>query len=162
MVLSTEHCLKLKLGLDLIQLTYLNSLSLLSKSQICLVFLFLFLIKKKNDTRNPHVYGYFLSHVLSCVQLFVTLWTVAHQPLLSMGFSRQEYWSGLPFLPPGDIPDPGIKPASHVSCTAGRFCTCQAIRVLLYCISWNLWVGSTKPGSIVNEDLNHGLNCPRR
>ena len=46
----------------------------------------------------------------SCVQPFVTLWTVAHQAPLSMGFSRQEYWSGLPYLPPGDLPDPGIEP----------------------------------------------------
>ena len=38
-----------------------------------------------------------------------TPWTVAHQAPLSMGFSRQEYWSGLPFPPPGDLPDPGIK-----------------------------------------------------
>ena len=47
--------------------------------------------------------------VLSCVQLFVNPWTVAHQAPLSMGFSRQEYWSGLPFPPPGDLPDQGIK-----------------------------------------------------
>ena len=52
--------------------------------------------------------------VLSCfshVQLFVTLWTVALQAPLSMGFSRQEYWSGL-LCPPLDLPDPGIKPGS--------------------------------------------------
>ena len=56
--------------------------------------------------------------MLSCfsrVRLFVTLWTVAHQAPLSMGFSRQEYWSGLPCPPPGDIPDPGIEPESLVS-----------------------------------------------
>ena len=56
--------------------------------------------------------------MLSCfsrVRLFVTLWTVAHQAPLSMGFSRQEYWSGLPCTPPGDIPDPGIEPESLVS-----------------------------------------------
>ena len=46
---------------------------------------------------------------LSCVRLFVTLWVVAHQAPLLMGFSRQKYWSGLPCLPPGDLPDPGIK-----------------------------------------------------
>ena len=51
----------------------------------------------------------------SCVQLFVTLWTVALQAPLSMGFSRQEYWSRLPSLSPGDLPDPGIKPESPVS-----------------------------------------------
>ena len=50
--------------------------------------------------------------LLSCVWLFVTLWTVAHQAPPSMGFSRQEYWSGLPFPSPGDLPDPGIEPRS--------------------------------------------------
>ena len=52
-----------------------------------------------------------MNHVksLSCVRLFVTPWTVARQASLSMGFSKQEYWSGLPFPPPGDLPDPGIK-----------------------------------------------------
>ena len=53
--------------------------------------------------------------MLSRVQLFATLWTEAHQAPLSVGFSRQEYWSGLPFPPPGDLPDPGIKPESPVS-----------------------------------------------
>ena len=47
-----------------------------------------------------------LSHVL----LFATPWTVAHQAPLSLGFSRQEYWSGLPCPPPGDLPNPDIKP----------------------------------------------------
>ena len=47
---------------------------------------------------------------LSHVRLFVTPWTVAYQAPLSMGFSRQEYWSGLPFPSPGDLPDPGIEP----------------------------------------------------
>ena len=49
---------------------------------------------------------------LSRVRLVETLWTVAHQAPLSMGFSRQEYWSGLPFPSPGDIPNPGIEPRS--------------------------------------------------
>ena len=53
-----------------------------------------------------------LHHCASHVWLFATLWTVAHQAPLSMGFSRQEYWSGLPFPSPGDLPDPGIKPGS--------------------------------------------------
>ena len=52
-----------------------------------------------------------LSH-FSHVQLFVTLWTVAHQAPLSVGFPRQEYWSGLPFPSPRDRLDPGIKPMS--------------------------------------------------
>ena len=61
---------------------------------------------------------------LSRVRLFATPWTVAHQAPLSMGFSRQKYWSGLPFPSPGDIPNPGIEPRSPdrtpVSRTAGR------------------------------------------
>ena len=47
---------------------------------------------------------------LSCVQLFATPWTVAYQASPSMGFSRQQYWSGLPFPSPGDPPDSGVKP----------------------------------------------------
>ena len=53
--------------------------------------------------------------MLCRVQLFVTLWTVIHQTPLSMGFSRQDYWSGLPFPSPGDLPNIGIKPASPES-----------------------------------------------
>ena len=52
----------------------------------------------------------------------VTPWTVARQAPLSMGFSKQEYWSELPFLSPGDLPDPGIEPTSPVTpALAGRF-----------------------------------------
>ena len=50
--------------------------------------------------------------LLSRVQLFATPWTVAYQDPPSMGFSRKEYWSGLPFHSPGDLPDPGIEPGS--------------------------------------------------
>ena len=53
--------------------------------------------------------------LFSCVQLFVTPWTVARQAPLSMEFSRQEYWNGLPFPSAGAFPDPGIKPVSPVS-----------------------------------------------
>ena len=57
----------------------------------------------------------------------VTLWTIACQAPLSMGFSRQEYWSGLPYSPPGDLPDPGIKPSSLMSpALADRFFTTSA------------------------------------
>ena len=55
------------------------------------------------------------------LRLFAAPWTVAHQASLSMEFSRQEYWSGLPFPPPRDLPNPGIKPASLAS--ADRFFT---------------------------------------
>ena len=58
---------------------------------------------------------------LSCTQLFETLWNAAHQAPLSMGFSRQEYWSRLPFPPPGDLSDTGIELASPASpALAGR------------------------------------------
>ena len=63
--------------------------------------------------------------MLNCfshVQLFETPWTVAHLAPLPMGFSRQEYWSGLPFPSPGDLPDQGIEPTSLLSPElAGRF-----------------------------------------
>ena len=63
---------------------------------------------------------------LSLVRLFETLWTLACQALLSMGFSRQEYWSGFPCPPPGDLPNPGIEPVSVMSSAlAGRFFTTQ-------------------------------------
>ena len=69
--------------------------------------------------------------VLSCfihIQLFATLWTVAHWAPLSMGFSRQEYWSGLPCLPPGDLLNPRIEPMSLISAAlAGGFFTTRAI-----------------------------------
>ena len=54
----------------------------------------------------------YIVKLLSRVRLFATLWTVAHQAPLSMGFSRQEYWNALPFPSPGDLPDPGIRPRS--------------------------------------------------
>ena len=62
--------------------------------------------------------------ILSCVQLFATLWTIARQAPLSMEFSRQEYWSGLPFPTPGDPPDLGIEAMSLESpALVGRFFT---------------------------------------
>ena len=64
---------------------------------------------------------------LSCIRLFAIHSTAAGQAPLSMGFSRQEYWSELPCPPPGDLPDPGIKPASLKSpALAVRFFTTSA------------------------------------
>ena len=60
---------------------------------------------------------------LSCVRLFATPWTAALQAPLSMGFPRQEYWSGLPFPPPGDRPDLGISLVSPA--LAGAFFTTE-------------------------------------
>ena len=63
----------------------------------------------------------------SCVRLSATLQTIAHQAILSMGFSKQEYWSGLPCPPPGDLPNPGIEPTSLMfPALAGRFFTTDA------------------------------------
>ena len=82
--------------------------------------------------------AYILSAVLCSVGrvwLFLSLWTVAHQAPLPMGFSRQEYWSGLSFPPPGDLPDPGIKPASPV--LTGGFFTTEPPEKILY-VNYNL------------------------
>ena len=76
--------------------------------------------------------------MLSCfsgVQLFATLWLVACQAPLSMGFSRQEYWNGLPCPPPGDLLNPGIEPASFTSpALAGRFFTTNTNWEVSFCI----------------------------
>ena len=68
---------------------------------------------------DMHTHLFMLSHV----QLFATPWTVARQAPPSMGFPRQEYWRGLPFPPPGDLPNPGIKPVSPA--LAGGFFTTE-------------------------------------
>ena len=67
------------------------------------------------------VCAYARTQPLSCVRLFATPWTVALQAPLSMEFSRQEYWIGLPFPTPGDLTDPEIEPTSPA--LAGRFST---------------------------------------
>ena len=72
----------------------------------------------------------------SGIQLFATPWTAAHQTPLSMGFPRQENLSGLPCPPPGDLPDPGIKPMSLASpALAGGFFTTNITQEALYCSS---------------------------
>ena len=68
--------------------------------------LLLFLERKKEKRKKKKV------KMLSHVQLFVIPWTAAYQVPLSMGFSRQESWSELPFLSPGDLPDPETEPGS--------------------------------------------------
>ena len=64
--------------------------------------------------RGKFIFTRVLCH-FSSVQFFATPWTVAHQASLSIEFSRQEYWTGLSCPPPGDLPDPGIEPASLTS-----------------------------------------------
>ena len=78
--------------------------------------------------------------VISVVSDSATPWTAVHQAFLSMGFSRQEYWSGLPFPFPGDLPDPGIQPKSLKFLPLGsRFFTTMAgncrLSVRLVCFS---------------------------
>ena len=75
---------------------------------------------------------------LSCVQLFATPWTTAYQVPPSMGLNRQEYWSGLPFPSPGDLPNPGIEPGSHI---VGRCFTVWATREVRHTVITNryLW-----------------------
>ena len=71
---------------------------------------------------SPHLSQ--CAQLLSRVQLFLTLWTIAYQASLSMGFPRQEYWSGLPFPPPEDLPNPEIKATSPAPpALAGEFST---------------------------------------
>ena len=88
----------------------------------------------------------------SC-QLCATLWIVAHQSPLSMGFSRQEHWIGLLYPPPGDLPDPGIKPISLLSpALAGRFFTASATwegRLPLYSLPFTLLMVSLDEQKLV-------------
>ena len=67
-------------------------------------------VKDKNNKYHSMPVDIDIHESLSCIQLLAILWPVAYQAPLSMGFSRQEYWSGLPFPSPGDLPDPGIEP----------------------------------------------------
>ena len=90
-----------------------------------------------------YLYACMLSH-FSCVQLFVTLWTVAHQAPLSMGFSRSEYWSELPCPPPCYLPASGIEPKSPVAPTlqadslslSHQGSPCVYIYIYIYIYTW--------------------------
>ena len=87
--------------------------------------------------------------MLSCfshVWLFATLWTLAHQAPLFMGFSRQEYWSRLPCPPPGDLPNPEIKPPSLMSpALAGRVFTTST--------PWEAWFTISKSRKPDHQDI---------
>ena len=78
--------------------------------------------------------------MLSHFRPLATPWTVAHQVPLSMGFSRQGYWSGLPFPPPGNLPDPGIKLESLAfpALAGGFFTTEQPGKPFLFCVFYSL------------------------
>ena len=88
--------------------------------------------------------------MLSCfshVRLFAILWTVVPQAPLSTGFSRQEYWSGLPCPPPGGLPDPGMEPKSPKSpALAGGFFTTVPPGKPTYCPrEWEIKIVTLKP-----------------
>ena len=96
------------------------------KNNLCVVFFLSFplplVLKWSSTTDDDNGNNSFndglcacLLSCFSCVSLFATPWTVTHKATLSRGFSRQEYWSGLPCPPPGDLPNPGIEPESLVS-----------------------------------------------
>ena len=93
----------------------------------------------------------------SHVRFFSAPWTVAHQAPLSMGFLRQEYWSGFPCPPPGDLPNPGIEPASLMSSAlAGGFFTTS--------ITWEACNGAPVQFSSVTQScliLCDPMNCSR-
>jgi len=95
------------------------------------------------------MYARVLSH-FSRVRLFATLWTVARQAPLSTGFSRQESWSGLPCPPPGNLPNPGIKPASLTS--ADRFFTAGA--------TWKVCYSMDQFSSVAQTVSSVAQSCP--
>ena len=112
--------------------------------------------------------------MLSRIQLSSTPWTARHQAPLSMGLSWQEYWSGLPFPPPGDLPDPGIEPVSSncrtlhcVSCTAGHQGSPKEICGKPTIVFFLKWVPTLKSGFpflysiylILFPFLSHLLRC---
>ena len=94
---------------------------------------------------------------LSPVRLFVTPWTVAYQPPLSMGFSRQECWSVFPYPSPGDLPDPGIEPGSPalqadalLSEPPGKP---KSLLILLLCHDYLLISKRSLPGSYIDNSF---------
>ena len=100
---------------------------------------------------NSHWYSAVLCSVTKSCPTLATPWTVAHQALLSMGFPRQEYWSGLPFPSPGDLPVSEIEPRSHD--LAGRFFTAEPRgkpHILVY---------RYKVYSKWNQNMNDSMKC---
>ena len=99
-----------------------------------------FLLRKYQNLLTRAGHAAHICSVTQRVHLFVTPWTAARQPPLSMGFSKQEFWSGLPFPIPGDLPNPGIKPVSLSSpALAGGLFTTSAARE-----AWNMQFSSVQ------------------
>jgi len=93
--------------------------------------------------------------LFSCVRLFATLWTAARQAPLSLRFSRQEYWSGLPCFPPRDLPNPG----THTSCISRQVLHHQHhLRSLIYLFKELAWA-SLVSQMVKNPPANAGHPC---
>ena len=96
----------------------------------------------------------------SCVQLSVTLWTVACQASLSTGFPRQEDWSGLPFPSAGDLPDPGVEPTSLMSSALAGGCS-AGDPSLIPGLGRPPWRRERLPSPVFWSGEFHGLHSPR-
>ena len=99
------------------------------------------------------------ANCFSRIQPFVTRWAVANQAPLSMGFPRHEYWSGLSCPPPGDPPNPGIKPTpTPVSCIAGEFFTAEPLEMpSVVLILGKIWTQAYTWGILCLEEESPNL-----
>ena len=114
---------------------------------------YMLILPIQNKTTAYSSHAFCLLSCFSRVWLFEILFTIAHQAPLSMGFSRQEYWKGLPFCPPGDLPDPGIKPGSCLSPSlAGEF---FATGVNLQAYFLTIWSGNSLFGIYPKESRTY-------
>ena len=113
------------------------------------------------------------ARLLSCIWLFVTSWPIAHQAPLFMELSKQEHWSGLPFSPPGNLPDPGIETASLASLElTGGFFTTEPPGKPMFQFIWphcvlGIWTCSNKAKVKVTQlcptlcdSMDYIVNCP--
>ena len=103
-----------------------------------IITIFVFLLVRPHKTYSQWILSVYCLQLLSHVQLFATLWTVAHQNPPSIGCSRQEYWSGLPLSTPGDLPDLRTQLMSRVSCRFLYLCaTWEATSIHYYTINYS-------------------------
>ena len=122
-------------------------------------------LKKILNVQSSIFINYICASVCSCVRLFANSWIVGIQAPLSMQFSRQEYWSGLPFPSPGDLPDPEIKPASPAC-----LLHCSRFFMLIHQRSPPYWLGVLRHTAdfwnspicltVTSYPLNNNLSYP--
>ena len=126
-LLTLAFCIRMNIAADNCQAGSVYSENLLLMKDLCIGMYYCVSTKSSLAVtlERVHMIPIFLCIVqlLTHVQLFTTPRTIAHQAPLSVGFLRHEYWSGLPFPPPGDLPDPGIERRSPA--LAGRFFTTE-------------------------------------